>query len=132
MKNISSRIDVLSHTDMKTLILMASSGFTHTFFVNGKPGAIVGANILWPSVAQVWAITSDIIRGYGLWYTKMVDWLLTEGAKCNKIRRYHCIVDGSNQENIRWLYSLNFGFEFCMYKAAPDGSNVFGYVRWEV
>lgn len=131
IENISSRIDVLAHKDLEVLILTASSGYTYTFFVNNKPGAIVGANILWPGAAQVWAITSDLIRGHGLWFTKMVDWILSESAKAHKIRRYHCIVDGTNNENIRWLYTLNFEYEFCMYRAAPDGSHVFGYVRWE-
>jgi hypothetical protein len=132
MPSLVHRLDILMpDTDMQSMILTASSGFTFTISVNSHPAAIIGANIMWPGVAQVWAMSSELIRGYGRTFTKMVDELLRQGARVNKLRRYHAIVNGSDMENVRWLYTLNFEYEFCMNSAAPDGSNVFGYVRWE-
>lgn len=132
MAKLANRLDMLMPDwEIHNVILAASIENTYTILVDDYPAAIVGANVMWEGVAQVWAISSDLIRGHGLAYTKIVDELFKWTAVKNKIRRYHAIVQGNNIENIRWLYMLGFTYEFCMYKAAPDKSDVLGYVRWE-
>lgn len=127
---LDSRFDPLSTSENET-ILMASSGISYTVLVENSILGIIGGNILWPGVCQVWAFTSDRIRGNGLVYTKIVDNLLTFIAYQYGIRRYHCIVNSEIHENVRWLYLLKFEYEFTMYRASPNEADIYGYVRWE-
>lgn len=123
--------DLYTEEHAERYILASSLGFTFTFCIDNHPAAVVGCNILWEGVGQIWAVTSDLMRGHGLFYLKGCEELLTQGAFINNIRRYHCIVHEGIQENIRWIIKLGFQYEFTMYRAAPDGKNIIGFVRWE-
>lgn len=130
--DIGARLDMtVPDFDVTSMIYAAVNGFTYTFMNKEAPAAIVGGNILWPGVCQVWAVISDKIRKHGIYLTKATDEILRQGAIKHNIRRYHCIVHGGTQENVRWLYSLHFEYEYSMYRAAPDGADILGYVRWE-
>lgn len=123
--------DLYTEEDAERYILASSLGYTFTFCVDDQPAAVVGCNIMWSGVGQIWAVTSDLMRGHGLFYAKGSKALLEEGARVHSIRRYHCIIHAGLQENIRWIIKLGFQYEFTMHRAAPDGSNIVGFVRWE-
>lgn len=123
--------DILTPRQAESIAIAGSGGVTYTILVNEEPAAIVGCHILWEGAAQIWSISSDLIRGYGLTYYKICDELLQQVAVKYNIRRYHGIVHQGLSENIRWAISLGFEYEFTMREAAPDGVNVIGYVRWE-
>lgn len=109
--------------------LFTSLGNYHSFVVEDKVAAIVGASCLWEGVWQVAAITSDLIRGYGVYFTKGCLTILNESAKAFRVKRYNAIVDSSNVEYIRWLNLLGFEYEYVMRNALPNNTDVFGYVK---
>jgi hypothetical protein len=104
-------------------------GMAYTLWTD-RPAMIMGFNILWPGVAQSWAISSDAIRGYGLYATRVAKSLMIAIAIENQIRRYHCIVNAQLQENVRWVEALRYQLEGVMHEAAPDGSDLYIYVKW--
>jgi len=123
--------DLYTPEQAERYILASSFGLTYTFCVDDEPAAVVGCNLMWEGVGQIWAVTSDLMRRHGLFYLKGSNELLSQGAVIYNIRRYHCIIHEGIQENIRWIIKLKFEYEFKMHRAAPDGSNIIGFVRWE-
>lgn len=114
------------------LLVAASCGYTYTILYDGYPVAVVGGHMLWQGVAQIWAITSDDIRGKaGLTYTKIALELLHQLAEKFNLHRYHCIVDSLERENIRWLITLGFRYESTMIKATSVKTDLFIYARLE-
>lgn len=131
IRDIDPRFDATS-SSQNAMMFAAANGVTFTFVEDGVPIAIVGANPLWTGVAQVWSIMSPAVKRHGVFITKAIREILRIGAKVYQIRRYHGIVHASIQENIRWFQLLEFEYEYTMYKAAPDESDIYGFVRWEV
>lgn len=111
-------------------MLHSAFGNTHSFLVEDKVVAVVGASFLWDGVWQVWALVSTLIRNHGIFFTKHCKAILEESAKAFSVRRYNAIVDATNVEHIRWLRTLGFEYEYVMIKGSALGTDIFGYVKW--
>lgn len=123
--------DELVSEDTQNLLISAGVGTTFTITKNGEPAAIIGGHVLWKGCAQVWAVTSPIVYNSGLYYTKMCKILIHKLAEKLKVHRVHCVVDSRISEYIRWIYVLGFKYESTMYKASPDKTDVYIYVKLE-
>ena len=108
----------------------ANNSDTWSLWIGEDIAAIFGAQNMWEGVAQVWAIVSDAAIGHGKDLTKTANILLNEHAAYYKTRRFNALVNEGIEENLRWIRRLNFKSEFVMYRAAPDGNNMVGFVRW--
>lgn len=116
---------------MDDWLVMASSPHTYTIADElDFPIMILGCNILWKGVAQVWAVPTEQIRGNGWYVTKTAKDILLGIALKDKIRRFHCIVHSGIAENIKWIEVLGFLREGIMRKATPDKMDMYIYVKW--
>jgi len=121
------------HEDVSGYLKLAGiSTVTYTLMKkeNLEVVGIVGLNVLWKGVAQVWLLTSDAARGCGVSYTKECIRLMDQEALRLSIRRIHIVVDAGIKENARWAKVLGFKYESSMKKAAPNGNDMNIYVYW--
>lgn len=103
---------------------------TYTFEDDGIPVAVIGCELIWTGVFNVWAIVSDQVRGSGLQLTKTAKELLEGHAKAAKAWRAQTVIKQDIPENIKWIELLGFKRESVMYRAAPEGTNLLMYVRY--
>ena len=111
-------------------VLMAHGSFVRSIEVDEGVIAVVGMQIRWPGVADVWAVVSDDARGHGLQLTRAVKHLLKQFATELGLWRVSTLVKAGVEENQRWIEALGFVYESTEVAAGPDGRDLLRYVTW--
>jgi hypothetical protein len=124
--------DILQPDEKSIKALAAISTRVYSFrrSEDKKVIAIAGMNLLWTGVAQIWALTSDDLRGSGIAFIKEAKRLIDQAAIDFLVRRYHVIINSGIEENARFARLFGFEKEFTMRHAAPDGTDIDGFVYW--
>lgn len=96
-------------------------------FINDKdePIAIIGLSILWPGVADVWAVTSEEVKKEPISFHKRVKHALDFYMEELKIRKYQVYVKAEFSVGIRWMGSFGFKVEGLLEKFGPEGKDYF-------
>ena len=131
LENINPREEFKADPSMDEWLVLASQGWTYTITADDdRPIMILGCNILWEGVAQVWTVPTEEIRGSGLYVVKITKFLLRGIALKARVRRFHCIIHTGYPENIKWIELLGFQHEGTMFRATPDKKDLLVYVKW--
>ena len=111
-------------------VLMAHGSFVRSIEVDDTVIAVVGMQVRWPGVADVWAVVSDDARGHGIQLTRAVRRLLAQFASELGLWRVSTLVKTGVEENQRWIEALGFVYEGTEVAAGPDGRDLLRYVAW--
>ena len=92
--------------------------------------AIVGLTYIHKGVVEVWSVTSDLVKKYGISYFRAVLTLLRMAQDKLGIHRFQMTMRQDFEVGFKWAESLGFFRESVMWKYGPDKSNVYMYVRF--
>lgn len=99
------------------------NGFSYTYFVGNQAIGIIGGDLLWQGVAEVWAWLSQGIEKYPIEFTKRVIHCLNFHKEKVKLHRYQMNVREKEIKALRWAKTLGFQEEGIMFRYGRDGSN---------
>jgi hypothetical protein len=91
--------------------------------------AVIGLSLIWPGVAEVWAITSESISKAPISFHKAVKETLDHYMFTLRLHRVHMNVPAHFKIGQRWAESLGFHCESKLAKFGPDQSDFFQYAR---
>jgi len=118
--------DVVERTEN---VIRSDNAHAHTIVKFGKPIAVVGGDLLWKGVAQIWSVSSPEIEKYPVFYTRTSRMFLRLYHDLFGIRRYQCAVRCDFKSGQRWAEALGFTSEGIMRGYGPDGADHFLYAR---
>lgn len=92
--------------------------------------AILGLQIFWPGVGEIWGYTSVLIDKYPILFYKTCQKLMKDLVKKNQFRRLQVTVNASYNQGTRFVERFGFKPEAMMRKYGPDGEDhvLFGRV----
>lgn len=116
----------------RLMSLVGASGVESAVFLNkrDKPIAIIGYSLLWPGVAEAWAVTTDLIDKDRFSFCKKVREYLDFSFNSMGIKRMHITVKNDYLEGMQFARFLKFKPEAFLAKYGPDGSDYIQYVRF--
>lgn len=114
----------------ETLMSNLNKGRCWAMSHEAKVLAFFGWNLIWPGVAQVWAVTSDNMEGQGLKVTKAFRAKIAEGARVGGVHRVQMFVRSDYEEGIRWAHALGFHQEALLTAFGSDGEDYWIMVRF--
>ena len=91
--------------------------------------AIVGMTMLWQGVADLWAVTSDLVDQYPLAFVRKCRKLLKVFFTHAGIHRWNTYVRCDFVKGHKFTKSLGFEFECKLRKFGPDGSDFYFFSR---
>jgi hypothetical protein len=105
------------------------SGPAWTGLLDGQPMVCSGVVILWPGLAEGWALTSSLAAQYPLAFHRVIKHKLNELISANNLRRVQVAIPETHQVSCRWITHLGFNCEGIMPKYGPDGADYLRFAR---
>lgn len=99
--------------------------YCNTFIRGGVPIAVIGLTLLWPKVADVWAVTSDEVKTEPILFHKLVKHSLDFYQQELGIKRYQVFVKAKFSEGKRWMEALGFKEEAKLAYFGPEGDDYY-------
>lgn len=81
-----------------------------------------GIVVLWPGVAEAWAVPSVAVNQYPLMLHRAVSKMLAVLKETMHLRRVQCSVVHGFKTSRKWVKRLGFAFEGKMKNYGPDGA----------
>jgi len=106
-----------------------ATSLCYTFIKEDKAIAVLGGNLLWPGVMEVWTVTTDLITEYPLEFHKKVRDVISGLEKELEIKRFQATVRADFDMGKKWLHSLGFISEGLLKKYGPEGEDYFMFGR---
>lgn len=107
----------------------AAGGTAFTGVHEGAVVGIAGLVVLWPGVAEAWALMSDRIEGLPFQVTRAIARGLFMEAQNFGLHRIQAVVAADDERAQRWIEILGFRFEGLMRAYGPDRSNYLRFAR---
>lgn len=107
----------------------AASGPCWTGFFNSTPVVCAGFVILWPGVAEGWAMTSDWCRDHPVIFHKAATRQINNMVHSHSLWRLQLAIPVSHRVSCAWAKRMGFVLEGVMLKYGPDQADYFRYVR---
>jgi len=101
----------------------------HTILINGEVAAIVGGFVLWKGVADVWSMTSDLVKKAPKSFHKICLTILSMYEDLYNLQRLQVSIRSDFEAGIMWARALGFTEECLMKKWGPDGMDYYLYSR---
>jgi hypothetical protein len=131
LAKITGKKEILADLDH-----VMSQGLAAEYLTRGPAYTIVYANqivwcggvvILWPGVAEAWAVPSMSLADCPVAFHRDVKIVLGQLIETMQLRRVQCTVHNLFRSSRKWLEKLGFHFEGEMPKYGPDGSDHYRY-----
>ncbi len=106
-----------------------AEGDAVTALWRGKIIASLGANIMWPGVAEAWLITTTHFDSLAISVTRAANRYFNQLAIEKKLTRLQITVNVDNHLAIRWADALKFTAEGVMRNYGPNGADHVMYSR---
>lgn len=100
-----------------------------TVYLGDEVLAIIGLSVVWPGVAEVWAVTGEAISKAPVSFHKAVKETLNHYMTALNLHRVHMNVSVDYRRGQRWAESLGFHCESRMNKFGPDQADFYQYAR---
>ncbi len=107
----------------------AHGSFSYTLVKNWKPIAIIGMDLKWPGVGEVWAVTSDDVVNFPKFFHQHSDRMMNAYAKELKLWRLQATVRDGFEYGMNWMKGLKFEREALLKKFGPEGSDYVLFAR---
>jgi hypothetical protein len=103
--------------------LFAATGPAYTALVDGEVAAVAGIAVMWPGVAEAWAVLTAVGRAHPAFVHRAVARTLRGLVRQLGLRRLQASVDASNPVALRWAEVLGFRPEGVMRAYGPQGQD---------
>ncbi len=105
------------------------NNFTYTLIAEKDVIAVFGLKQMWPGVAEIWALTSELVHKYPVFFHKECIKLIKTHAEVLKLHRVQCSVRADYEEGLKWIESMGFKKEGLMEKYGPNKMNYYLFSR---
>lgn len=100
--------------------------YSNTFLnENEEVIAIVGLTLLWPRVADIWAVISDDVKKSPISFHKRIKHALSFYSEKLDIKRYQVFVQSEYSDGCKWMKVLGFKVEGLLEKFGPEGKDYY-------
>jgi len=110
---------------------VAAAGNVHakTLVYRHKVLAIIGGDLLWDGVFQVWSVMDDHINELPVAFARCVKKVLNRYIIDLNLHRVQVDVRCGFPKAIKWVNFLGFKYEGIMQKYGPEGADYYRFVR---
>jgi len=105
------------------------NNFTYTLVVNSEVIAVFGLKQMWTGVAEIWALTSELVHKYPVHFHKECLKLIKTHGDVLELHRVQCSVRADYPEGLKWIESMGFKKEGLMEKYGPNKMDYYLYAR---
>lgn len=100
-----------------------------TLWNGAVPIACAGMIILWPHVAESWALTSELVSKYPVCFHRAVKWGIEKTMNEHQLYRLQVCIPETHLVSCRWIQALGFEKESTMRNYGPDAGTYFKFVK---
>jgi hypothetical protein len=86
-----------------------------------------GVVLLWPGVAEAWALTSDLVAQYALAFHRISKVTVSSAIQFWKLHRVQAVVHSRHEVSQRWVKRLGFKREAILTRYGADQSQYIMY-----
>lgn len=101
--------------------ILKSQGVAYTAVVDNEIVLSGGLFVLWPGVAEAWAVLGNFATQHPMWSHRIVKRKLKALLADIYFHRVQMHVTASDEKANRWAEALGFYFEGCLRKYSPEG-----------
>lgn len=101
-----------------------------TLWNGDEPIACAGMIILWPHVAESWALTSESVARFPIAFHKAAKWAIEKAMFDNELFRLQVTIPETHIKSCKWIERLGFKNESTMPMYGTDGSTYIRFVKF--
>ncbi len=105
-------------------LALSRESYSNTY-INGLDEviAIIGLTMLWPRVAEIWAVISEDVKKEPISFHKRIMHALHFYAENLDIKKYQVYVKAEYSDGKKWMHNLGFKIEGLLEKFGADGKD---------
>jgi len=121
--------DMISTMDdwVGTIWDMMKRGHAYTIYHDQDVVACVGVISIVSGVAEIWAITGELVEKYPKDFHKQCMSIIAEAFEKGTLHRLQCIAEVDYERTIKWLERLGFEREATLQNYTPDQKDMYIY-----
>ncbi len=129
MKLRDNDLNMLSSMDdwLGNLWEMKKRGYAYTIYHEEDVVACAGVTYIVSGVAEIWAITGELVAKYPKDFHKICKQIVAEALEKDNLHRLQCTAEVGYARTIKWLERLGFEREGTLRNYTPDGKDMYIY-----